>query len=325
MEKRRKAEGKEETQLVGTTKARTESSTPAATYEPAETWDGLEEVGGEEIWESEHPFKSFIPPETTIEDEVITLSFHRAMVEVFSAQQAGQPLSIVSQAEPGDYLTEDVQLVPSPTGVSLQFPATVSLEEIVQSLSPEIDETKEKSSPTESEEDVAADRSNVELLHPEPPSVIVDETATKELPTESEEDVAADRSTVDPLKQDASSVRTYADVIGAWDPSWLQVSLEDPEIKFAVLKRTMQLTGIRIPDSVISSANTAKALLNHLLTKPKPRKLVDALVQRDELIALPNVSIYPERITPIDKETMVGRWKVIKKELEERGLPTTGH
>ena len=87
----------------------------------------------------------------------------------------------------------------------------------------------------------------------------------------------------------------------------------------------MQLTGIRVPDSAITSSNNAKALLSHLLTKTKPRKLVDALVQRDELIALPNVSIYPSRITPIDKETMVGRWKVIKKELEERGLPVTGH
>lgn len=87
----------------------------------------------------------------------------------------------------------------------------------------------------------------------------------------------------------------------------------------------MQLTGVRVPDSVIASANTAKALLNHLITKPKPRKLVEALVQKDELITLPNVSIYADRITPIDKETTVGRWKVIKKELEERGLPITGH
>jgi hypothetical protein len=238
LEKHRQKGGKapveEETEIEETTEAKTASSTPASTYVPAETWDGLEEVGGEQIWESEHPFRSFVPSEVASEDEVITLNFHRALVEVYAARQAGQPLSIVSQAEPGEYLTLDVQLIPSATGATLRFPETISLEEIVQSLSPEIDETKEKGAPTESEEDVAADRSTVDPLHPDSTPVKIDETATKEAPTESEEDVAADRSTVDPLKGDASSVRTYADVITAWDPSWLQVSLEDPEVKFAV-------------------------------------------------------------------------------------------
>lgn len=87
----------------------------------------------------------------------------------------------------------------------------------------------------------------------------------------------------------------------------------------------LQLTGIRISDSVISSSNTAKALLAHLITPPKPRKLVDALEQKEELLTLPNVHVYPSRITPIDKEQRVGRWKVIEKELQERGLPVLGH
>ena len=40
---------------------------------------------------------------------------------------------------------------------------------------------------------------------------------------------------------------------------------------------------------------------------------------------LPNVKVYDRRITPIDKEKMVGRWKVIERELIERDLPVTGH
>merc|ERR1711977_394880 len=67
-------------------------------------------------------------------------------------------------------------------------------------------------------------------------------------------------------------------------PSWLQVSLENPEVKFAVLKRMMQLTGIRIPDAHLNSTKTASALLKLLVIPPKPRKVVDALSQKEDLI-----------------------------------------
>jgi len=92
-----------------------------------------------------------------------------------------------------------------------------------------------------------------------------------------------------------------------------------------VLKRTMQLTGIRVPDSAIMPARNAQALLKQLIVPPKPRKLVEALEQKEDLINLPNVSVYAKRVTPIDKERSVGRWKIIEKELQERGLPVTGH
>jgi hypothetical protein len=91
------------------------------------------------------------------------------------------------------------------------------------------------------------------------------------------------------------------------------------------MKRTMQLTGLWIPDAAIMPARTVKALLAHLVKPPKPRKLVEALVQKEELMNLPNVSIYANRVTPIDKHKSVGRWKVIERELTERGLPVTGN
>ena len=87
----------------------------------------------------------------------------------------------------------------------------------------------------------------------------------------------------------------------------------------------MQLTGLRIPDSAIKLAKTAQALLAHLVKPQKPRKLIDALKQKEELLNLPNVSVYAKRITPIDKHKSVGRWKVIEQELIERDLPVTGH
>lgn len=39
---------------------------------------------------------------------------------------------------------------------------------------------------------------------------------------------------------------------------------------------------------------------------------------------LSNVRVFPRRVTPIDKEKMVGRWKVIVRELEKRELPVIG-
>lgn len=38
----------------------------------------------------------------------------------------------------------------------------------------------------------------------------------------------------------------------------------------------------------------------------------------------PNVMVLPRRETPVDKEKEVGRWKLIEKELTERGLPVLG-
>ena len=68
-----------------------------------------------------------------------------------------------------------------------------------------------------------------------------------------------------------------------------------------------------------------QALLTHLITPPKPRKLVDALKQKEDLLALPNVSVFERRVTPIDKEKSVGRWKIIEQELKRRDLPVTDH
>ena len=54
---------------------------------------------------------------------------------------------------------------------------------------------------------------------------------------------------------------------------WTKVSLSDPTIKFAVLKRTAQLLGIRIPDPEIGSIRNARDLVHVLQKKPKTIKL----------------------------------------------------
>jgi len=58
--------------------------------------------------------------------------------------------------------------------------------------------------------------------------------------------------------------------------------------------------------------------------KPKPARVAEALEQNAKLAKLRSVKVFDRRITPIDKEREVGRWKVIEQELAERGLPATG-
>ncbi|KAL1858286.1 hypothetical protein VTK73DRAFT_7861 [Phialemonium thermophilum] len=112
--------------------------------------------------------------------------------------------------------------------------------------------------------------------------------------------------------------------VKSWDRSWKEISLDDPRLKFAVTKRIQQLTGHLLPDSKLLHVDSVSALLKVLVKPPKPKKLVEHIETKGNLTELPNVKVYPRRVTPIDKEKMVGRWKVIVEELEKRDLPVTG-
>ena len=90
---------------------------------------------------------------------------------------------------------------------------------------------------------------------------------------------------------------------------------------YQVLKRVMQLTGIRIPDPVIPRLNTAAQLLKHLIKPPPAKRLINDLVENEKLCSLPNVELWEKRYTEKDKEVEIGRWKVIEAELQKRGLP----
>lgn len=57
---------------------------------------------------------------------------------------------------------------------------------------------------------------------------------------------------------------------------------------------------------------------------PKAKKLAEEIENKQLFQSLPNVKVFPRRVTPIDKEKMMGRWKVIREELERRGLPVIG-
>jgi hypothetical protein len=94
--------------------------------------------------------------------------------------------------------------------------------------------------------------------------------------------------------------------------------------KNQIIKRTMQLTGILISDATINACSTPQSLLAALIAKPKDIKVVDALFDDDRLDGLDNVTIYDRRVNNMDKDQQLGRWKVISRELEQRGLPLYG-
>jgi hypothetical protein len=201
--------------------------------ERATNWDGLQWVGGGTLWQPEDDFKGFLPADATTDREHTTAALHRAMVEVFALQQAGKPLHKLSTHFPGidgfNDWTDNVQLTPSSSGATVQMPEQTSLREVMESLAaPKMIDDEHEVEPTQSQEDISADKSQDDplkygVLPVTEPTPELDES------TEFEEENA-----VDQVPEESLVARTFHDVISSWDPSWLQISLGNPEVKFAV-------------------------------------------------------------------------------------------
>lgn len=87
----------------------------------------------------------------------------------------------------------------------------------------------------------------------------------------------------------------------------------------------LQKEGVRFSDYAVNRADTLNDIRQLLITKPEPKKLAQRLQEGEEIKELANVQVHSRRVTPIDKEKAVGRWKIIEQELIDRGLPVTGH
>lgn len=75
----------------------------------------------------------------------------------------------------------------------------------------------------------------------------------------------------------------------------------------------------------LAAAKTPRELIIVALTiNKRGKKLAEVLEEQKALAALPNVTVHNRRVTPIDREVAVGRWKVIEEELRKRDLPVTG-
>ncbi|KAL8992021.1 MAG: hypothetical protein Q9169_007439 [Polycauliona sp. 2 TL-2023] len=110
------------------------------------------------------------------------------------------------------------------------------------------------------------------------------------------------------------------------------LSLHNHNLKFTVIKRVMQLTGIRIPDTTIQSITSSLHLWHTLIAKPAPPKLAQLLLQGHDptgrkpadqkplLAHLPNVQVLATKLAPEMKERGLGRQKVIEQQLGEYGI-----
>jgi hypothetical protein len=110
----------------------------------------------------------------------------------------------------------------------------------------------------------------------------------------------------------------------SWGADWKSAELKDPFVMFYTIKRIQKLTGQIIPDGKLVGVKTIGALIARVIKPPKAKKLAEEIKAKGDLLELPNVHVYPRRLTPVDKENMVGRWKLIEGELQKRGLPVLG-
>ena len=203
-----------------------------STYQESDSWEGLEEVGGKGIWwmnREEPEFKGFMPWMKVEDPYEVTAALHRAVVEVFALRAANKPLEMLNAASIGPDVTSEVQIVSGPEGARLALPEHMELSDITGSFSQVFDETAVKTNPSMAEAEVAADRSAAKPQSDNNPVEMVDETEVKVAPSLAEEEVAADRSNVDPMRDAA-----YRAMVESWDPAWLNISLKDPALKFAV-------------------------------------------------------------------------------------------
>ena len=80
-------------------------------------------------------------------------------------------------------------------------------------------------------------------------------------------------------------------------------------------------TGRKISDSQIMAAKTVLDLSNALVKQKKVK--TKAILLENGTGDIPNVSM--KRMKDIDEDVAKGRWKIIRKELKDRGLPEFGY
>ncbi|KAI4655443.1 hypothetical protein J4E93_000155 [Alternaria ventricosa] len=148
------------------------------------------------------------------------------------------------------------------------------------------------------------------------------------------------------LKNSVQQSSRKSSAIKPEETKWRNVPVTDINVKFALYKRLYQLTGCRISDPHLSSANTLGDLYNHLLeaAKPQPTSLFSAMhiegqkarerakqqatsdaeakrrADLGDLINMGNVELRRVKPTKVEKRSKTGQDKVISYALWERGL-----
>lgn len=283
-----------------------------STYIPAASGEGLEEVGSvadwwenDKHWAPSMNYVGFSRREKITDAAVLEAMTRRAVVETLAVKHIEGDRALTGTWMTGGReamlkaLAVDVQ-VSEDGAVSL----TGDLQAVVEGLKP-------------------APQAEVQEIEPEVEQLERQEgleTAQETAVQEEDAAVVSDQEAYSDVlpSEDAHQLRK------SWGNSWKSVSIEDPTLKFALNKRIQQLTGHIINDAKLITVRNVASYLSVLVKPPPPKKLVELLERKGDLPSLPNVKVYPRRVTPVDKERMVGRWKVIVNELQKRDLPVTG-
>jgi hypothetical protein len=178
-------------------------------------------------------------------------------VEVFTLKQAGRPLSELSRASIAFDKTSDVHISVSrsnPSTPLLRFPEGSSENSVLETLS-QTEPNLEKVEAAEALE-VAELTEGVFERETSDNTSIMGSNTRKEAITE---DASADA--VERLQ-----LEDYERQVASWKSSWLQVSLEDVEIKFAVSEASKS-SGVLLTDCRLSS-ELCSSLVFAFLTRP---------------------------------------------------------
>ncbi|KAL8947350.1 MAG: hypothetical protein Q9222_006362 [Ikaeria aurantiellina] len=342
-------------------------------YTPAVSGEGLETIGGptgwwEEAWDEQHQFKGFMRPKPILDGSAARKAIERALLEYYMIQQGSNrflrnlpavkkyPWNVppvegfnIRQTQDGHvqikwrsfedemvmrrWMRKPVQLDMEAQDVEEVADGTAGGEAIgsagkaaLISSRPEFEEseaTASLSSAKEHQADVFEQPEQSEHHSAKEQNTVHDASLDRDVP---QRPLEAKHPTGTPKAQKAR----FNGLQGS-------IALTDPETKFAIIKRVMQLTGIRIPDPIVQSIDSSQALWNHLAQKPKPKKLAQILIggrdispakkkflkqkQIPELSTLSNVRILPSKLVPEMNESALGRQKVVEQHLDQHDIP----
>lgn len=184
----------------------------------------------------------FMAPSKMQSKEDVSFAIHRALVEVYTLQDAGLPIVIPAWAEtPYDSDWGEIGFQQTEDGITIPiFPNENIKQEILQSL------TKPK--PVD-EPDSAAFGDGVEGLDNKESKTNPNTTMLEENQTPVEEEVSSEGAlealNVDSLEEAEDDIEQEQDTESSTpsilDPSWFKVPLDDMTIKFAVRITTHQI------------------------------------------------------------------------------------
>ncbi|KAL8827109.1 MAG: hypothetical protein Q9170_007144 [Blastenia crenularia] len=316
-----------------------------ADYTPAQSGEVLEHIGGptgwwEEAWDEEHQFQGFMRPVPLLNPIEIRAAIERSLVESVTLLHGPRRLRRLVKNKPrpmelpaiGDFKLSqtdkgEIVLLWKRQEDETDLRKFLEASAVADRDGKEIKEAEDGMAAEEEAEGEYGEAMRAEPEQNESTTVFTSPTAETE---EAFPEALNNKGETELLAEEKMPAQMVKPDKGEFTGLRGSISLIDPELKFGVLKRVMQLTGIRIPDPDIQSIDSSHALYKALTTQPKPKKLAQVLIEsrpsttkRAREVNLPqlseqlNVKIQPHRQKPYMAESALGRKKVIEKRLEE--------